>query len=130
MKNVLKFSVISLLLILLLTSCNLNFFNIKDISKIVITDSENTYKTSKKEDIKYLVSLFKKAKPFTGNPSCPFEYLKITIYHKNGKKYILNYASDLCPIFKYKNIPYIIDDDSNKYLRRFLKENGIRDNIW
>ena len=36
----------------------------------------------------------------------PFEYLKFTIYHKNNKKYIINYASDLCPIFKYQNKPY------------------------
>ena len=119
-----------IILLLLLSSCNLNFLDIKNISKIVITDNENIYEINEKTEKRYFILFFKTAKLFSGNPSCPFEYLKITFYHKNGKKYIFNYASDLCPIFKYKNVPYIIDDTSNNNLRRFLREKGIKDHIW
>ena len=107
--------VLILFALLLLISCEsgLSFLNIRNISKIVITDSENICKINDKQEIKYLVSQFKSARPFNGNPSCPFEFVKIIVFHTNGRKYVINYASDLCPNFKYKNFPYRVDEDSN-----------------
>ena len=131
MKKVLiAFLIFLTFFLLLFLSCNLNFLNAKEITKIYISDSENSFEITDKSDIRYFISFFKTVKPFNGNPSCPFEYLVIVFIHKNGNKYIFNYASDLCPIFKYKNIPYTIDDSSNNNLRRFLREKGIRDHIW
>lgn len=124
--------VLILLSLLLMISCEsgLSFLDINKISKVVITDSENFYEINKKQEIKYLVSQFKNVSLINGNPSCPFEFLKIIVCHKNGREYIINYASDLCPNFKYKNIPYKVDEDSNLRIRRLMRENGIRDHIW
>ncbi len=128
MKKVLM--LFSFLLILISCDSGLSFLDIRNISKIIITDSENIFEINDNQEIRYLVSQFKKVVRFTGNPSCPFEYVKIIVYNKNETKFIINYASDLCPIFKYKKIPYKLDEVSNLNIRRLLREHGIKDHIW
>ncbi len=116
-------------ILILVISCKGEFSFLNDISKIDITDSENTYTISNKEEIKSFISNFKTIKSRIITPSCPLELLKILFYSRS-KIYTIYYASDLCPVLKFNNKFYEIDEDSNILIRRIMKEHGIKDHMW
>lgn len=117
-------------ILLFIISCKKDDFGfLKDVFRVDITDSENTYTMSQKEDIRNFIANFKTIKLRTTIPSCPLELLKIIFYSKS-QTYTIYYAADLCPVLKFNNRYYEINEDANILIRRIMKEHGIKDQIW
>lgn len=104
-----KIVLLNFLLVFILFSCNNKVkFNIDN--EIVIKTSNNlNIKIDNKDEIILMISILNKIKD-AGTPSCPFGNLEIII----GKNESIFYATDDCPMLKYKNKFYYLNDNDNK----------------